>query len=398
MEKMPVFEKFSLVPPDPILKLIVEHKNDSRANKIDLGVGVFRDASGKTPIMQVVKEAERYLLDTQQSKAYIGLAGDADFNFAMQNLILDQNITDDRFATIQMAGGSTSLRVAIELIRESSEDLTVWVSEPTWNNHIPLLDSVGVNVGKYPYYDEISNQLDFEGLMECLRNIPSGDVVLLHACCHNPTGMDPSPEQWQEITEVIVKRKIIPLIDNAYQGLANGLSEDAFAIKLMAEKVDEMFIASSCSKNFGLYRDRAGTLTIVSENAKTNLHARSHAMKIIRTMCSVPPDHGCAVVSHILHNNELRDRWIIELGEVRDRLKEMRLLLNQALNERTSNFDSSHLTKANGMFSYLGVNSEQVQKMKIKHGVYMEGAGRINLAGITGDNVNALADAIVDVL
>lgn len=395
---IPVFEKFSLVPPDPILKLIVEHKNDTRSNKIDLGVGVFRDASGKTPIMGVVKEAERYLLDTQQSKAYIGLAGDADFNFAMQNLILDQSVTDDRFATIQTAGGSTSLRVAIELIRKSTKDLTVWVSEPTWNNHIPILDSVGVNVDIYPYYDVINNQLNFEGFIECLNNIPSGDVVLLHACCHNPTGMDPTPEQWQEITEVIAKRKIIPLIDNAYQGLANGLSEDAFAIKLMAEKVDEMLIASSCSKNFGLYRDRAGTLTIVSENAKTNLHARSHALKIIRTMCSVPPDHGCAVVSHILNNNELRDRWIIELGEVKDRLKEMRVLLNQALNDRTADFDSSHLTKANGMFSYLGVNSEQVQEMKIKHGVYMEGAGRINLAGITKENVNALADAIIDVL
>ena len=395
---IPVFEKFSLVPPDPILKLIVEHKNDTRSNKIDLGVGVFRDASGKTPIMGVVKEAERYLLDTQQSKAYIGLAGDADFNLAMQNLILDQSVTDDRFATIQTAGGSTSLRVAIELIRKSTKDLTVWVSEPTWNNHIPILDSVGVNVDIYPYYDVINNQLNFEGFIECLNNIPSGDVVLLHACCHNPTGMDPTPEQWQEITEVIAKRKIIPLIDNAYQGLANGLSEDAFAIKLMAEKVDEMLIASSCSKNFGLYRDRAGTLTIVSENAKTNLHARSHALKIIRTMCSVPPDHGCAVVSHILNNNELRDRWIIELGEVKDRLKEMRVLLNQALNDRTTDFDSSHLTKANGMFSYLGVNSEQVQEMKIKHGVYMEGAGRINLAGITKENVNALADAIIDVL
>ncbi|MDB2544863.1 aspartate/tyrosine/aromatic aminotransferase [Woeseiaceae bacterium] len=393
-----MFEDFPLVPPDPILKLIVEHKNDSRANKIDLGVGVYRDATGNTPIMEVVKEAEHYLLDTQQSKAYIGLAGDADFNSAMQNLILDQNITDDRFSTIQTAGGSTSLRVAIELIRKSSKDLTVWVSEPTWNNHIPILDSVGVKVAKYPYYDAVNNQLDFEGLIECLNKIPSGDIVLLHACCHNPTGMDPSPDQWKVITEVIVKRNIIPFIDNAYQGLANSLSEDAFVVKLMAGKVREMLIASSCSKNFGLYRDRAGTLTIVSENAKNNLHARSHILKIVRTMCSVPPDHGCAVVSHILNNDKLRNKWVIELNAVKNRLKEMRALLSQALNDRTTGFDSSHLIKANGMFSYLGVTAEQVQKMKNKHGVYMEGAGRINVAGITKKNVTILADAIVDVL
>jgi len=234
--------------------------------------------------------------------------------------------------------------------------------------------------------------------MEGLNNIPSGDIVLLHACCHNPTGMDPSPDQWEMITDIIVKRNIIPFIDNAYQGLANGLSEDAYAIKLMASKVSEMLIASSCSKNFGLYRDRAGTLTIVSENAKTNMHARSHILKIVRTMCSVPPDHGCAVVSHILNNDELRNSWIIELNEVKDRLKEMRALLSQALNDRATKFDSSHLIKANGMFSYLGVTAKQVQELKITHGVYMEGAGRINVAGITKENVNILADAIVDVL
>ena len=231
-----------------------------------------------------------------------------------------------------------------------------------------------------------------------MNKIPSGDVVLLHACCHNPTGMDPSPDQWKVITEVIVKRNIIPFIDNAYQGLANSLSEDAFAVKLMAGKVREMLIASSCSKNFGLYRDRAGTLTIVSENAKNNLHARSHILKIVRTMCSVPPDHGCAVVSHILNNDKLRNKWVIELNAVKNRLKEMRALLSQALNDRPPGIDSSHLIKANGMFSYLGVTAEQVQKMKNKHGVYMEGAGRINVAGITKKNVTILADAIVDVL
>ena len=393
-----MFEKFSPIPPDPILKLIAEHNNDVRANKIDLGVGVYRDASGVTPIMKVVKVAEEYLLNKQKSKAYIGLAGDTAFNQAMQDLVLDQSVTDDSHVTIQTAGGSTSLRVAIELMKRSSNKVSVWVSEPTWNNHIPILESVGIGIQKYPYYDDKKNIIDFDAMMECLKRIPTGDVILLHACCHNPTGMDPTHEQWSEIAKIIAKRGIIPFIDNAYQGLANGLSEDAFAVKIMKENVSEMLISSSCSKNFGLYRDRSGTLTIISNNPKNNLSARSHLLKIVRTMCSVPPDHGCAVVSHILNNIELRKRWINELSEVRNRLKSMRVKLSEALNARGDDFDSSHLIRANGMFSYLGVTPEQVIELKIKHGIYMEGAGRINVAGITEENVNLLADAIIDVV
>ncbi len=393
-----MFDKFSPLPPDPILKLIAEHSNDVRPNKIDLGVGVYRDASGNTPIMNVVKVAEEYLLNNQQSKAYIGLAGDIKFNQAMQDLVLDQSISDDYHSTIQTAGGSTSLRIAVELIKKSSNKLTVWVSEPTWNNHIPILESVGVGVQKYPYYNFKKNIIDFDGMMECLKKIPTGDVILLHACCHNPTGMDPTAQQWMEIAKVIENRGIIPFIDNAYQGLANGLSEDAFAIKILKNKVSEMLISSSCSKNFGLYRDRSGTLTIISNNSKNNLSARSHLLKIVRTMCSVPPDHGCAVVSHILNNLKLRERWITELSEVRNRLKAIRIKLSEALNSRSKDFDFSHLTRANGMFSYLGVTSEQVKILKIKHGIYMEGAGRINVAGITEENVDLLADAIIDVI
>ena len=260
-----MFEKFSPIPPDPILKLIAEHNNDVRANKIDLGVGVYRDASGVTPIMKVVKVAEEYLLNKQKSKAYIGLAGDTAFNQAMQDLVIDQSVTDDSHVTIQTAGGSTSLRVAIELMKRSSNKVSVWVSEPTWNNHIPILESVGIGIQKYPYYDDKKNIIDFDAMMECLKKIPTGDVILLHACCHNPTGMDPTHEQWSEIAKIIAKRGIIPFIDNAYQGLANGLSEDAFAVKIMKENVSEMLISSSCSKNFGLYRDRSGTLTIISK-------------------------------------------------------------------------------------------------------------------------------------
>ncbi|MEC9415967.1 MAG: amino acid aminotransferase [Pseudomonadota bacterium] len=390
-----MFEKLSLVPPDSILSLIAEYKNDDRADKIDLGVGVFRDSSGQTPIMSVIKEAEAYLIKNQKSKAYIGLAGDENFNSGMQNLMLgDSSLSDERLFTIQTAGGSNSLRMATELIKLSSRDITIWMSEPTWNNHLPILNSAGAQSKQYPYYNNIDNKLNFEGMIECLEGIPSGDVILLHACCHNPTGMDPTLNQWKEIVEVIVKRNLIPFIDCAYQGLANGLEEDAIAIRLMAESVDELIISSSCSKNFGLYRDRVGALTVLSKDADSSINARSNALRIARTMCSMPPDHGAAAVSYILSNDELYNKWIIELDAVRERLKGMRIQLQKALAERTDKVDFSHIVIANGMFSYLGVTPEQVQRLKEDYGIYMEGSGRINVAGITEANVSYFADSV----
>ena len=390
-----MFEKLSLVPPDSILSLIAEYKNDDRADKIDLGVGVFRDSSGQTPIMSVIKEAEAYLIKNQKSKAYIGLAGDENFNSGMQNLMLgDSSLSDERLFTIQTAGGSNSLRMATELIKLSSRDITIWMSEPTWNNHLPILNSAGAQSKQYPYYNNIDNKLNFEGMIECLEGIPSGDVILLHACCHNPTGMDPTLNQWKEIVEVIVKRNLIPFIDCAYQGLANGLEEDAIAIRLMAESVDELIISSSCSKNFGLYRDRVGALTVLSKDADSSINARSNALRIARTMCSMPPDHGAAAVSYILSNDELYNKWIIELDAVRERLKGMRIQLQKALAERTDKVDFSHIVIANGMFSYLGVTPEQVQRLKEDYGIYMEGLGRINVAGITEANVSYFADSV----
>lgn len=393
-----MFEKLSLAPPDSILKLIAEYKKDDRADKIDLGVGVFRDSSGQTPIMSVIKEAEAYLIKNQKSKAYIGLAGDENFNNGIQELMLgDSALPDERLFTIQTAGGSNSLRMATELIKVSSRDVTIWVSEPTWNNHVPILNSAEVKSKQYPYYNNISNQFSFEGMMECLGGIPSGDVILLHACCHNPTGMDPTLDQWKEIIGVIAKRNLIPFIDCAYQGLANGLEEDAIAIRLMAESVDELIISSSCSKNFGLYRDRVGALTVLSNDAKSTINTRSNALRIARTMCSMPPDHGAAAVSYILSDEGLSEKWTIELGAVRHRLKDMRVQLHNALAERTNSADFSHIVKANGMFSYLGVSSDQVRILKERYGIYMESSGRINVAGITETNVSYLADSVVAV-
>tara|TARA_B100001175_G_scaffold65487_1_gene53596 strand:+ start:4570 stop:5754 length:1185 start_codon:yes stop_codon:yes gene_type:complete len=394
-----LFEKLSLIPPDSILKIISEYNADHRPNKIDLGVGVYRDANGNTPVMSVIKKAEKYLLKTQESKAYIGLAGDPDFTDGIQKLMLgDNNLPKDRIFTIQTAGGSSSLRIATELLKISSKDICVWVSEPTWNNHEPILDSAGVKYKVYPYYDTKSNELKFDQMIECLKNIPSGDVVLMHACCHNPTGMDPSPDQWQQIIEVMQKCNLIPFIDNAYQGLANGLDEDSIPIRLMIVSFDELIISSSCSKNFGLYRDRVGGLTVISKNSEIAKKVRSNTLRIVRTMSSVPPDHGAAAVGHILCDEKLSNEWVLELNDTRNRLKNMRMELSNALKAKTDTSDFSHIEKANGMFSYLGISPTQVEKLKLDYGIYMEGQGRINVAGITSENIDYLADSVFEVL
>ena len=394
-----MFETLSQIPPDSILKIISEYNADHRPNKIDLGVGVYRDSAGNTPIMSVIKKAEKYLLETQKSKAYIGLAGDQKYNLGIQKLMLgDLKLDDDRVFTVQTAGGSSSLRVATELLKISSNDATIWVSEPTWNNHIPILESAGMKYNVYPYYDARSNDLKFDQMIECLKIIPDGDVVLLHASCHNPTGIDPNMDQWKQISEVMQKGNLIPFIDNAYQGLANGLEEDAEMIRMMSKNFDEMILSSSCSKNFGLYRDRVGGLTVLSKNSEIAKKVKSNTLRIVRTMSSVPPDHGAATVGHILFDEKLSNEWILELNDTRNRLKDMRMELSNALKAKTDTSDFSHIEKANGMFSYLGISPTQVEKLKLDYGIYMEGQGRINVAGITSKNFDYLADSVSEIL
>ena len=394
-----MFEKLSLIPPDSILKIISEYNADHRPNKIDLGVGVYRDENGNTPIMSVIKKAETLLTETQTSKAYIGLAGDQKYNHGIQKLMLgDLSLDDDRVFTVQTAGGSSSLRVATELLKISSNDTNIWVSEPTWNNHIPILESAGMKYKVYPYYDAKSNELKFDQMIECLKIIPDGDVILLHASCHNPTGIDPNMDQWKQISEVMQKGNLIPFIDNAYQGLANGLEEDAEMIRMMSKNFDEMIISSSCSKNFGLYRDRVGGLTVLSKNSEVAKKVKSNTLRIVRTMSSVPPDHGAAAVGLILSDEKLSNEWVMELNDTRNRLKDMRMELSNALKVRTNKYDFSHIKRANGMFSYLGISPAQVEKLKLDYGIYMEGQGRINVAGITSENVDYLADSVSEIL
>ena len=393
-----MFESLQAMPADAILGLIAEHRDDPRPNKIDLGVGVYRNAAGETPVLNTVKKAEHRLVGTQTSKAYIGTAGDATFNAAMQAMTFADAVPDDRLVTIQTPGGSGSLRVAAGMILRAKENTTTWASEPTWANHEPLLGGAGLQLKSYPYYDTSHHVIHIDAMLDALRAAPKGDVVLLHGCCHNPSGLDPTDDEWLAITDVVVERELVPFIDNAYQGFARSVEDDAFAIRHMAARVPEMIVSNSCSKNFGLYRDRVGTLSILSADAATAQIVSSQINNYVRTLYSVPPDHGAAVVSMILNDPELHDAWLIEVNEMRDRLQGMRVLLNNALLEKIPEHDFSHLLRANGMFCFLGIKAEHVARLKRDFGIYMVNSSRINVAGITAENVGYLSDSIAAVL
>ena len=393
-----MFETLQAMPADAILGLIAEHRDDPRPNKIYLGVGVYRNATGETPVLDAVKKAERHLLETQTSKSYLGTAGDASFNAAMQAMTFAGVVPDERLVTIQTPGGSGSLRVAAGLLLRARAGARVWVSEPTWANHVPLLGGAGIELKSLPYYDTERHVIQIDAMLDALRAVPQGDIVLLHACCHNPSGLDPSEDEWRAIADVIVERELIPFVDVAYQGFARNVDDDAFAIRHLAPRVPEMIIANSCSKNFGLYRDRVGSMSFLSADAATQSIVSSQANNYVRTLYSMPPDHGAAVVSIILNNAELRDEWLAELKGMRDRLQDMRALLNDALLQKTPDHDFSHLARATGMFCFLGITAEQITRLKQDFGIYMVESSRVNVAGITADNVSYLSDSIAAVI
>lgn len=393
-----MFESLDAMPPDAILTLIGEYQSDSREKKIDLGVGVYRDESGQTPILNVVKKAEQYLVDMQPTKSYLGSGGNPDFNEAIQALTFGELASDERITTLQTPGGSGSLRVAAGLIMRAKSDATVWVSDPTWANHVPLLGDAGLVIKSYPYYDAVTKDVRFDDMLETLNTVPAGEIVLFHGCCHNPTGIDLSRDQWDAVTDVVVERGLVPYIDIAYQGFAEGLDVDAYPVRRIVSRASELIVSSSCCKNFGIYRDRVGSLSLIGKDSETSAVLRSQANNIVRTMYSMPPDHGGAVVSHILNDSSLREEWLVELAGMRDRLKEVRALLGAALRERAPDHDFSHIERANGMFCFLGITPEQVEKIKSEHAVYMVNSSRINVAGITKDNVEHLARSIAAVL
>jgi aspartate aminotransferase len=394
-----LFETLEPKSPDAILKLIAEHQNDARAEKVDLGVGVYRDADGKTPILKTVKKAEHWLVGSQTSKAYLGSRGDIVFCHAIEKLLFAEGAEDNsRISTVQTPGGSGALRVAAELVVRANPDAAMWVSDPTWNNHVPLLGEAGVKLRAYPYYDTDSNRIRFDAMLEALAAAKEGELILLHGCCHNPTGMDLSVAQWDQLADLVTGRGLIPFIDIAYQGFAEGLDEDAYGVRLMYDRVPEMVVTQSCSKNFGLYRDRVGALSFVARDAATAKTVDSQALNVVRTMYSLPPDHGGAVVAHILNDADLREEWLVELAEMRGRINGMRKLLVEALQKTAPDHDFSHVEHTRGMFCYLGVTPEQVARLKQDRSIYLVDSGRINVCGITEGNVEYLAESIASVL
>lgn len=394
-----MFETLKTLPPDAILGVLNEYRQDSRHHKIDLGVGVFRDEHGDTPVLSTVKKAERFLLENQASKAYLGSQGDADFNIAMQALLFGKGEgTNPNIYTVQTPGGCGSLRVGAELIMRARPGASIWVSDPTWANHVPLLSGAGLSIKPYAYYDFASPGIREDALLDCLRQIPEGDIVLLHACCHNPSGMDLSREQWRAIADIVAERELLPFIDIAYQGFAEGADEDAYGIRLLAQRVPELIVSGSCSKNFGLYRDRVGSLSIKVANDKVRASVSSQVVNIVRGMYSMPPAHGASIVTHILNDAALRTEWEGELAAMRDRLKAMRELLVSELGRHVGDRDFSFIERAQGMFSFLGISADQVRQLKTEHAVYMVDSSRINVAGINRENVEHLARSIAAVL
>ena len=396
-----MFESLKPVAIDPILGLMMAFKADERAEKIDLGVGVYQDDRGRTPVMASVKEAESRLMAVENTKAYQGMAGDPDYNQRMLDLLFgyDHSILGSgRIKSIQAPGGSGALRVGAEVIRRARPDAMLWVGVPTWPNHIPLLGSAGFNIREYPYYDIESRQVNVEAMMETLRQVPAGDMVLLHGCCHNPTGADLTPEQWDAIADLALERGFVPFIDTAYQGLGDGLDQDAYGMRMMAERLPELVIASSCSKNFGLYRERTGSITFIAETSERADVVVTQAMSTARSLYSMPPAHGALLVSMVLGDEALRNQWQMELAEVRPRIVSMRQLLCGSLKDNAAGVDFSHIEKQKGMFSFLGITTPQLERLRNEFGIYIVSSTRINLAGVNSNNIGYLTDALQSVL
>ncbi len=396
-----MFGSLKALPADPILGLLAKYRKDDNPNKIDLGVGVYKNEAGHTAILNCVKKAEQHRLSTEDTKVYIGPSGSDLFNDEMAKLIFGREhnvLRENRARTISTPGGTGALRVAAEFIKSCKAGATIWVSNPTWANHTGLFQAAGLNVKTYPYYDYEHKNLDFDGMLAALKLVSSEDVVLLHACCHNPSGMDLNTEQWQQVADVAQSVGFTPLIDMAYQGFGAGLDEDAYGLRLMAETVNEMIVCSSCSKNFGLYRERIGGCTIIGESSLSADIANSVLLSVVRVIYSMPPAHGAAIVETILSSNELREQWYAELKEMRDRINGNRKLLVDKLIENGVARDFSFITRQSGMFSFLGITPEQVQALQDNYSIYMVGSSRMSIAGIANSNVGYLAQSIAKVL
>ncbi|PIE42888.1 MAG: aromatic amino acid aminotransferase [Gammaproteobacteria bacterium] len=395
-----MFSQLQRPPADPILGLSIKFKADANPNKVDLGPGVYKDETGLTPVLACVKTAEAFRLENETTKAYLGTAGSPLFNEKITQLIFGDHkvISENRVRTISAPGGTGALRIAGELINRGKPGATIWVSDPTWANHQGVFKAAGLTIKTYPYYDAENKCLNFDGMFEALKHVSKDDAVLFHACCHNPSGKDLNQEQWKQIAELAKETSFLPLIDMAYLGFGQGLDVDGYGVKLLADTVDQMIVCSSCSKNFGLYRERIGACSIIGASAAAADIIHSVLINVARVNYSMPPAHGAAIVETVLSSVELTSQWHLELAGMRDRISDVRQLLVDKLAENGVTRDFSFITKQNGMFSFLGINKNQIQRLQDEFGIYIVNSSRINVASITHDNVDYLARSIARVL
>jgi len=388
-------------PADSILGLTEAFKKEVNPRKVNLGVGVYKDDDGNTPILECVKKAEKLLLERETSKSYLPISGDPVYAECVQKLLFGDSsevISSVRAATVHAPGGTGALRVGGQLLKRFRPGAAVWVSTPTWANHIGIFSDLDFEIRKYPYYNSETKGLDFDELLQCLQRVPEGDIVLLHACCHNPSGVDLNEEQWRQVAAVAEEKRWIPFLDFAYQGFGEGLKEDRFAVELMAGTGMDFLVASSFSKNFGLYNERTGALTIVSPSAEETAVAMSHLKATVRVIYSNPPAHGGLTVATILSDKELHSLWLRELAAMRTRIIDMRKALVDGLAQRGIDTDFSYIKNQRGMFSFSGLDDATVSWLKEKKGIYVVGGGRINLAGLTSKNIDYVCDAIAEAL
>jgi aspartate aminotransferase len=396
-----MFERLDRLSPDPILGLMAAFRADNDPRKVDLGVGVYRNDQGDTPVLKAVHQAEQAVLARQTTKSYVAAAGNPGFNQSMERLVFGEDhpaLKSGRVRTIQAPGGCGALRLGAELIRAASPESVVHVSTPTWANHIPLLSGCGLKLERYPYFDTTTGGVNFSSMWATLERLPQRSVVLLHASCHNPTGADLNESQWQELLALFQRRNLLPYIDMAYQGLGTGIAEDAFGVRLFCAELPEVTVAVSCSKNFGLYRERTGSLHVVSETTAAGDAILTQLVRIARSIYSMPPDHGAAIAHEILENAALRESWVDEVASMRKRIQGLRHDAVQQLKTVCPQRDFSFIESQRGMFSYLGITVEQVRALQSQHHVYMTDDSRVNIAGLRRENIEYFAQAVAKVL
>lgn len=393
------FSSISTAPPDPILGLTEAFLADQRSDKMNLSVGVYKDASGQTPVLECVKEAERRLLENEKTKGYLPIDGSPEYRKAVQRMVFGETVASERISTLQSPGGTGALRVAASFLTSQMPPLKVWASNPTWANHHAVFQSEGLPVESYRYLAADRTTLDFEGMIEDLTTkAQPGDAILLHACCHNPTGVDPSTDQWESIAKVLSDRGLLPLIDFAYQGFGHGIREDAQSIEAILRHNSEAIVCNSFSKNFGLYGERVGAISVVAGDASAASAVQSQLKRLVRSNYSNPPKHGGAIVATILGCEDLTAQWESELAAMRDRIKLLREQFVSTMKTTGNGHDFGFLLDQCGMFSFSGLNKMQVDQLKAEHGIYIVGSGRINVAGMQESKMGAFCSAVAQVL